>query len=247
MSDYKIYRMSKKEKLSYYASACALLGFLGFLFYRSLVMSALVALAALPLEKIMSERLRLRRLEKLSEGFRDALYSISGSVAAGRQLPQAIGEAAKAAELSYGADSDIAFELKSVYDAYEQTHGNVEEMLGDLAKRSGLAEIEQFAQSCAVCRRCGGDMEAVSLKGAALLLDRMEFERELKGIMIQKRSDIALLTSMPIIILLLLNLTSFGYLAPLYSGLGGRLIMSLCLAAMLGALLWSLKITDIKL
>lgn len=247
MTDYGYYRLSKEEKLKYYTAACIALAFLGLLFYRSFLMAGIIALAAIPLKRCYAGYLKNKRLDRLREGFRDALYSISGSVAAGRQLPYAVGEAADAAVLSYGEDSDIACELAYIVRSYRESHGETETLLGDLGRRSGLEEIKQFAQSCSICRRCGGDMEAVSLRSAALLLDRMDFAREVKGLIAQKKSDIAILVSMPIFILIFLNLVSFSYLEPLYSGLSGRLIMTCCLGAVIGALLWCLKITEIDL
>lgn len=247
MNDYHVYRLNREEKVRYYVPACIGLAFLGLLFYRSLIMAALAALLALPLEKVYAEYRRGKRLEALQEGFRDALYNISGAVAAGRQLPQAIGEAADGAELSYGASGDISVELRHIATVYDETHSEVEELLYDLAKRSGLEEVRQFAQSCSICRRCGGDMEAVSLRTASLLIDRMEFEREVRGLISQKKTDIFMLVAMPLAVLVFLNLVSFGYLEPLYTGLSGRLLMTLCLGGIGAALLWSLKITDIEL
>lgn len=247
MNDYRVYRLSKDEKLKYYISVCIILALLGLLFYRNLIMSAVAAAAAIPLEKVYANYLRNKRIETLQEGFRDALYSISGAVSAGKQLPQAISDAAESAELSYGLSSDIGTELRHIATVYYETHSDVEDLLYDFARRSGLEEIRQFAQSCSICRRCGGDMEAVSLRTASVLIDRMEVEREVKGLIAQKKTDILLLVAMPLAVLLFLNLVSFDYLEPLYAGFAGRFLMTVCLCGMGIALLWSLKITDIKL
>ena len=247
MTDYNVYRLNRNEILNYYSAAGILLALLGILFYRSLLMAVLCAFAAVPLKRFYADHLRKKRLERLQEGFKDALYSISGSVAAGRQLPMAIKEAAAGVCSTYGEDSDIAVELSHIVSVYSESHGDAYALLADLGSRSGLEEISQFARSCNICRRCGGDMESVALKSASLLLDRMELSREVKGLIQQKKTDIILLTAMPIGVLTFLNLVSFSYLEPLYKGLSGRLIMTLCLAAVCGALLWCIRITDIKL
>lgn len=247
MTDYHFYKPNKEELLRYYPAACIALALLGLLFYRSLIMAAVCALAAFPLKRFYGEYLRRRRLENLQEGFRDALYSISGSVAAGRQLPQAISEAALSASSAYGADSDIAKELSHIASVYTESHGDAYALLSDFGRRSGLTEVTQFAQSCSICRRCGGDMEAVALKSASLLLDRIELGREVKGLIKQKKTDIWMLTALPLGTLVFLNLVSYSYLQPLYSGLSGRLLMTLCLLGICAALYWCIRITDIEL
>lgn len=247
MTDYHFYKLNKEELFKYYAAAGIALALLGLLFYRSLLMAGLCIFAAVPIKRFYEDFLKKRRLERLQEGFKDALYSISGSVAAGRQLPQAIREASGSVSSAYGEKSDIAAELLHIASVYSESHGDAYALLSDFGRRSGLEEISQFAQSCSICRRCGGDMEAVALKSASLLLDRMELAREVKGLIRQKKTDIALLTAMPIAVLFFLNLVSFSYLEPLYTGITGRLIMSLCLAAIAAALLWCIRITDIKL
>lgn len=241
MTDYHFYKLKRDELIRYYLAACILLALLGLLFYRNLVMAAFCSLAAIPLKRFYADHLKKKRLEKLQEGFKDALYSISGSVAAGRQLPIAIREAAGSVSSAYGEDADITAELKHIAEVYTESHGDAYGLLSDFGYRSGLEEISQFAQSCSICRRCGGDMEAVALKSASLLLDRMELNREIKGLISQKKTDIALLTLMPVAVLGFLNLVSFSYLEPLYTGAQGRIIMSCCLAVIGFALLWCIR------
>lgn len=247
MTDYSVYKLNRNELVNYYSAAGILLALLGLLFYRSFIMAGICAFAAIPLRNYYADHLRKKRLERLQEGFKDALYSISGSVAAGRQLPQAIKESAAGVSAAYGESSDIARELTYIADVYSQSHGDAYALLADFGRRSGLEEISQFAQSCSICRRCGGDMEAVALKSASLLLDRMDLAREVKGLIRQKKTDIILLTAMPVGVLVFLNLVSYSYLEPLYCGLSGRFIMTACLGTICAALLWCIRITDISL
>ena len=85
------------------------------------------------------------------------------------------------------------------------------------------------------------------MKSAALLLDMLAFRSETDSLMAQKRLDILLLLSLPLLMLAFLNLTAFSYIAVLYTTAAGRLLMSGCLALMGGAVLWSVRIIDIEL
>jgi tight adherence protein B len=247
MTDYSVYRLEKGERVRYYLSICPLLALVGLLFYRSLFMAALCALLAKPCEKFYVQSLVRRRKQKLQEGFRDALYAISASVAAGRSLPAALEDAASQSEASYGETADITRELKTIARVYHTVHGDAARLLTDFGRRSGLPEILQFASSYSICLACGGDLEAVCMRSAGLLLDRLSFRSETESLMAQKRLDILLLLSLPLLMLAFLNLTSYSYLSVLYTTAAGRLLMSLCLAAMGGSVLWSIRIIDIEL
>ena len=247
MTDYGSYRMEKQEKARHYLTVCPLLALLGILFYRSPGMALLCAAFSVCCERFyIAWRIRSRK-ESLQEGFRDALYTLSASVAAGRSMPAALADAASQSEASYGPDAHITAELRSIVDAYRSVHGDAAELLADLGRRSGISEIAQFASSYSICRLCGGDLEEVCMKSAALLLDRMSFRKETESLMAQKRLDILLLLSLPLMMLSFLNLVSFDYISVLYETFAGRLIMTLCLLAMGGALWWSIRIIDIDL
>ena len=247
MTDYSMYSLSGKERKDYYIKFCSLLAILGFLFYRNIIAAAACCAVSKPLEKFYCEMLAGKRRERLLEGFRDALYCISSSVAAGRSMPQALEDAEKEASVSYGPDSDICRELHGINYAYRSAHSDTAEMLTDFGKRSNMDEIRQFAASYRICRKSGGNLEDVCLKSCSLLLDKIGFRSETRSLIAQKKVDIMMLVSMPVIILALLNLISADYILPLYTTFEGRLIMTGCLAGIGGALIWSLKITDIKL
>lgn len=247
MTDYSVYRLSNKEKKQYYIASCLVLAAIGVLFYRSIIAAALCCIASRPLEKYYALMMAGRRREKLLEGFRDVLYCISSSVAAGRQMPYALQEAEKEMAVSYGAEADITAELHRINGVYRDAHGDPAELLTDFAERSHLEEIKQFAKSYTICRRSGGNLEDVCLKSCNLLLDKISFKNEVKSLIAQKKLDIGMLVSLPVIILVFLNLVSYEYISILYTTAAGRAIMTLCILAIGGALYWSLKITDIKL
>ena len=219
----------------------------GYLFYHSLLASALLMLAAVPGERFYRSHMAKKRRDRLLEGFRDLLYSISGSVSAGFKMPQAIGLAAEELSAAYGPDSDIAEEAADMDRRYRESHAQVPEMFEELSQRSGLPEIAQFSAACSVCSQCGGDLEDVCMRSASLLLDKLEFRAEVSSMIAEKKLDIAVLTAMPVCILFFLNMSSPDYLDLMYSGLKGRLIMSFCLLLIAAAMALGLKIVRIEI
>lgn len=247
MTDYSSYALSMREKRQYYLIVSFILACLGFLFYRSIVMSLICAFGSKALEKYYIRYLAARRREQLLEGFRDVLYSLASSVAAGRQMPSSLMEAEKEIRVSYGEEADITLEISRINSVYSGAHGDASELLLDFARRSCLEEIMQFAKAYEICRKSGANLEDVCLKTCNLLLDKIGFLKEIKSLMAQKKLDIAMLVSLPLCILLFLNLISPSYVEVLYTTLEGRLIMTASLSGIGGALWLSLKITDIKL
>lgn len=265
--DYNVYVMSPAEKLKFYLILASIYFILGFLFYRDVIVSAILCFLTIPSKGVYIDYKIKKQKEKLLEGFRDALYSISASIAAGRQMPQAIetaaaelqrgeGQRGGAPELAParnarggpdGPAAGVAAEFSAMATAYHQSHAEIGDLLSSFAARSGLSEIKQFADAYRVCKKCGGDLESVCLKSASLLLDKIDFQNEVKMLVSQKKLDIALLTAMPLCVLLFLNLCSYSYIELLYTTIIGRIIMTVSLALIVIALFWGMKITDLKI
>lgn len=220
--------------------------FVGILFYRNVFAAIAIGCCSFFMKNLYISFLEERREDKLLEGFRDVLYSISGSVAAGRQMPRAMADAADICGSLYGDDAIITKEMRAIVLSYEQSHGDIEKLLYAFGEKYDLEEVRQFADSCRICKECGGDVGKVCLKSSKLLLDKLNFQNEIKTLISQKKLDIILLASMPVIILIFLNLSNYSYISVLYSSLLGRIIMSICLLLSVIAILWGMKIVNIK-
>lgn len=244
LKDYKVYKLNKKELTEYYIIACSVCFVLGMLFYNSFVISAALCLVTPLFQKKYAEYKCDKQRKELLENFKDSLYSISASVAAGRSMPKAIADAAEQAEMF---ENKIAAELKYIIDAYNSAHAKIEDLLSDLAKRSGIEEIKLFAASYRICKKSGGDLEGICLKSAYLLIERIDYQNEVASVLSEKKLDTILLMAMPLLILLFLNLCSYDYIALLYECLEGRIIMTISLLLMVLAALWSLKMMNLDL
>ena len=247
LTDYSRYRLTAKQTAGYFAVCAAVSCVLGLLFYRSLAACAAVFILSVPLKKLYEAWLAEKRRGGLLSGFMDVLYSISGAAAAGRQMPSAMEFAAESMKKSHGTESDIFREIDLICRRYRQTHADMGTMLGSLGRRSGVREIAQFASAYRTCQLCGGDLEEVCRRSAQLLIDRISFAEETRMLISQKKTDVLLLTGMPLAVLAMLNLLNYSYVAVLYETAAGRVVMTLCLLLIVCALLWGIKITRIEL
>lgn len=217
------------------------------LFYNSIVFSA--ALCSLPplfINRYAEYKCDKRKRQLLS-GFKDAMLSMSGSLASGRQMPAAIRDAADQAEMFLSADSDITKELRHIDFVYSNAHGKAEDLFDDLAKRSGIEEIRLFASSYRICRKSGGDLEGICLKSASLLIDRIDYQNEVSAVLSEKKLDTVIMMVIMPVILFFLSMTSYDYVEILYTSLAGRVVMSVSLLLMILSALWSMRIMKLDL
>ena len=242
MRNYTEYQLKGRELTNYYIVSACILFAVGFLFYKSVFLSLLCCLLA-PLLKGFYIKYRTEKLQReIADGFKDALYSIASSVACGRQMPMALKDAC--ANAANGSITEIEF--AHILDVYENSHGDIAELLGDYAQRSGSDEIRQFAASYRICLQSGGNLEEVCMKAANLIIDKLEYKEEVQSLIAQKRLEIGILSAMPPVILLFLNIVSSDYISPLYSCMGGRLIMSGCLVLIGLAIIWSSRLMSVS-
>jgi tight adherence protein B len=247
MPDYNTYKMTAKETRRYYLIAVAALMFAGQIFYQSLVCSAALALLSIPCKRLCARRLAEKRRTALGISFRDLLYSLSASFSTGRQMPEALKEGLDAMRLIYAEDAPIVRELAHMTARLFQSRDDETATLDDFANRSRNEDIRNFVDAYFICRTMGGDMEAMVVKAAGLIIDKIEIQKELKTLTAQKRLEANILLLLPAAILLFLQVLSPAYVAALYEGLAGRLVMTAALALTALSYAWSLHLTNFEL
>ncbi|MCR5033851.1 MAG: type II secretion system F family protein [Clostridia bacterium] len=238
--DYSIYEMTDRERTLFFSAGYLAAAALMFLFYRSLILSAACGFLIVKLKPYYSSYRAKERIQKLNIQFKDMLYSLSSSIAAGRQMPQALVEAADSLAVMYGPKEPIMMELNHMKRCIVENNESDRELLADFARRSCCEDINNFVQVYIICRNMGGDLEKIIARTSAILTDKMNIEREIKALTAQKKFEGRLIALMPVAMLVILNLLSPSYIVPLYAGLPGRLIMTGCL----GAGLWGLMMME---
>ena len=237
---YSVYEMNDREKALFYGMGYAALSLLLYLFYHSILLSALCGFLVVRLKPYYESYKVRQRIQKLNLQFKDMLYSLSSSIAAGRQMPEALIEAADSLSVMYGPAEPIMLELNHMKRCIVENNESDRELLADFARRSCCEDINNFVQVYIICRSLGGDLEKIIGRTSTILTDKMNIEREIEAITSQKKFEGRLIALMPVAMLLLLNLFSPSYIVPLYSGLPGRLIMTGCL----GAGLWGYRMME---
>lgn len=245
--DYSVYELSLKEKLFFFCAGYAVIAAAVYLFYNSAALSLASGILVVKLIPYLKRRMAARRMDVLKEQFKDMLYSLSASVASGRQMGEALIEAEEDLSSMYDKDDLIMRELRHMKVSMIQNKESDKALLKDFAARSKNDDINDFVNVYVICRSMGGDLEKIISHTTEILTDKMSIEREIRAITAQKKTEGRIISAMPFLMLLMLNIFSYSYIEPLYTTLAGRLLMTAALAAAAFGIYLMEKISDVRI
>ena len=214
--DYRKYQWQRGERVRAVLACAAVIGLLAYFFYRSLW-------AMLPLGAVGVYFFRDIGAES-GVSFLQAGYSVENAFL----------ESEKDMELMYGRHSLIGGELKFIRRGL-QINITLEELLADIAGRSGCGDIAEFAQIFALAKRNGGNMTEIIRNSAGQIGKRIELRQEIQVLLGGRQMELMVMKLMPFGILLYVSMGNPGYFEPLYHNGFGIAVMTGCLAAYAGA------------
>ncbi len=247
LTDYSTYNMSVNEKALYIALAALGLLVIGFIFYNNLIVAIILAGLSIWFPKIQVKSLIKKRKQELAMQFKQTLYSLGSSLAAGRSVENSFKEVAKDLRLLYPDPStDIIRELDIINFRVENGEP-IEEALLDLSKRADIEDITNFTDVFTTCKRKGGNLNEVIRRTSNIIGEKLEIKQEIMVLVSQKRFEAQVIILAPFAIVALLNISSPDYMEPLYKlSSGGPIIMTLALVLLGLCFAGVQKIMDIK-
>ena len=171
---------------------------------------------------IKTEQERTKR--KILEQFKDAMVLLAGSVRAGYSLEQGMIRVSSDYARMHGHDA-MEGELRRMVHGLS-LHRPAEELIFDLARRTGISEIESFAESISLTGKYGGSISRTISLATDDLTDRARTAMEVATVMAAKRLEGRIMLAVPAAVLLYLTFTNGSYVDVLYEGLPGRLLMT---------------------
>lgn len=228
ISNYSDYEFTQKELLTVIAKGVILCCVVGFIFYRSLLGIIILLPYVYFYIKEQKNKYMILRKQRLSIGFRDGIRCILAALEAGYSLENAMGEAITDLKLMYNDETEI---IKEFLHIQRQVKNNVtiEEAMEQFALRSGIEDIESFAEVLLTAKRTGGDIVKVIRTTSNAISDKLEVEREIITMITAKQFEVTILKVIPFGIILYLWLGSPGFLDPLYHNLFGIVFMTIIL------------------
>lgn len=175
--------------------------------------------------------------------FKDLLETLTSSYSAGQTTVQAFSDALREMAELYGEEADIVTELRMI-EAGLQHNYNIEDLLVNFARRSGLEDVDSFANVFEVCNRKGGDLKRIVGETRGVINDKIEIEMEIQTMVASSKNELNIMMVMPFIIMLALRGMGEGITG---NSLANLIVKFVALGIFAAAYLIGCKMIDIKL
>lgn len=246
LPDYKVYVLSHRQKVVSMLIGGVLLYTIGYIFFHTWFLALIVGGGGVYAPRIWSKYLLAKRRSALTLHFKQALYSLSSSLAAGRSVENGFREAISDLRLLYpDARNDLISELHIICTRMEFGQP-IEEALQDFSDRAGVEDITNFADVFTTCKRTGGDLVEIVRRTSGIISEKLDISQEISVMIAQKRFESRALLGAPIFFLVFMNFSSPDYMQPLYSG-AGLVISGIALLLFAGCFWLITKIMDIRI
>lgn len=243
--NYTVYRFSKKEYFKYILLYLLLDAVVSELFFHSWIALALL-LPGLPLFFQDRKRsLQKRRVWEMRSEFLTGMQLVNASLQAGYAVENAFREALKELTKLYDKDAFVVREFQYIVSQV-RLNRTIEALLLDLGVRSGVEDIQNFAEVFYTAKRTGGDLMAVIQNTVSCIRQRQETQMEIETSLSGKMLEQTMMSALPLLILGYVKLTSPGFLDVMYGNLLGTSVMLVCFLTYLAACFWGRKIMDIQ-
>lgn len=183
--------------------------------------------------------------KELSQQFLTGIQAVSAALAAGYSVENAFEEALEDMERVFEKEDKIIKEFTYIKNQLK-LNNTLENLLLDLAKRSRVEEIENFAEVFSAAKRTGGDLIAIIRNTILCISQKEETKMEIETCLSAKSLEQKIMSGVPFMILIYVGAASPGFLDVMYYNPAGICIMSLCLVMYVAAYMWGKKIVDIE-
>ncbi len=193
-------------------------------------------------------RVRVVREEQKAQIKKQFLYAaglLSDYLRSGYSIENALVRSQTELREVYGEKSRILEEWKQMA-AGLSINRSAEEVFREFGLRSGVEEIRSFADIFGIVKRSGGQLGEVIAAVTEILAGQFEVEEQIETMITAKRFEQKIMNRMPLGILLYIKTASPEFMAVLYEGLTGRLIMGGCLLVYGAAYCWAEKIVRME-
>ncbi len=220
LPDYSHYPLTRGQ----YAAIAAVGGLCFFtaayLFYHSIVVACMASCLGLAVPRFRKRTLIARRKQRLKLQFKEALFSLISSLAAGRSIENAFLAAQEDLHLLYpDARTELLQEFQIIRFRLEHAEP-LESALRNMADRAHIEEIAQFVDVLSACKRSGGDLVEVMKRTSSIICEKLETDQEIAVLLAQKKLEGQIMMAVPFVFLAFLGLAAPDYMSSLYNGLG---------------------------
>ena len=223
--NYKVYYLSLKEKILYFLIAFIVGALVGYLFYGGMaknqfgeptqttyilnvIICSLTGSVAgflyLPMRK---QQIIDTKRNNLKLQFRELLDALATSIGSGKNITDSFKSAYDDLSIIYSEDAMILKELALILDGINN-NVDIEVTLMDFGLRSGIEDIESFANVFETCYRKGGNIKDVIKNTQQIITEKMEVEQEIQTIVTGSKNEQMIMTVLPIALIGVIKMMS---------------------------------------
>lgn len=247
MTDYSVYRFTRKEWIYETIRMMAVLCFTGLLFFESLFSVLILLPAGVFLMRDRRDKKREDRLSRLRSDFKEFVTSFSASVQAGYTMEQSVEIGMEDLRRMYPEGERAMIEELSWIHQQLKLQIPCDELFANLAERTGLEEIRSFAVVLGIGRRQGGNLVQITRRTAEHINKKIQVQMEMEQTVAGRLMEKNIMFVMPYFMVLYLRVTNASYMEILFDGLTGHGLMLFCLILLCAADKWAESIVKIKL
>jgi tight adherence protein B len=225
---YNVYRFSKVELINHSAMGAGFFFVMGLIFFGHMLWGV-VAMSGVFLYLKEKKKIEMKnRKVKLREAFKEAMYTLSSSLGAGRSAEQAFIQTLNDLNGIYEEDCDIIKEFTLIV---QKLHMNetIESALLDLAERTDIEEIHNFTSVFIMAKKSGGDMIRIVKETSHMIHEKIEIQKEIDLLVVQKQFEQKILSYIIPGMIVFFQLVAPEFLRPLYTTFEGRVVMMIAL------------------
>ncbi len=213
--NYKVYYMSKLEKVLYFLLAFAIGAVVGYLFYGGLGRDefgqrttlswildiSIPGIVGLVAGRIFvparTKQIRDKNARTLNSQFRDFLEAFNTSIGAGKNVVDSFHAVYDDMRIQFEEDAFIVKELEVILSGMANNF-DVEDLMEDLGNRSGNDDIVSFANVFRISYRKGGNLKDTINTTHSILSDKMEIKEEIETMVSASKMEQTVMIFMPI-------------------------------------------------
>lgn len=238
--------MSPVKRLLALGQGCLAAGAAAYTFYRSWIAFGIFMVPAFMYPWFYERIWREKQRRKLEIQFKESIQIMAGALNAGYSAENAIAVSCKELEQLYDPREIIVREFKSMAEQMKLNRP-VEEVIQELADRSGLGEIQRFAQIFRIAKRSGGRLAPIISHTVSIMEDQSQVKEEIRTMTASVQFEQKVMNVIPFLMIFYIDLSSPGFFQAMYETAAGRLIMTACLLLYLLSCYLSSKILDIEI
>ena len=189
--------------------------------------------------------LKEQRLRTFSSEFKEGILVLASNLSAGYSLENALTNSARELELLYGEDGMVVREFSYIVSQVRMNRP-VEQLFRELGERSGLEDVQNFAEVLAVAKRSGGELVGIINHTAGILRDKQQVKEDLVTLMASRVYEQKIMNLIPYFLVFYIDRTSPGFFSIMYETVMGKAIMTVCLGVYGVSYFMSQKILKIE-